>query len=97
MIDNYNPQCAAISPAWMPSMANEEIASTVAYRVTAPAGMRLQGISVPSGANALKGTGAPGAGFQWSGVAQIQADRTTVVDRGRLASVPGPVPRGRPV
>jgi hypothetical protein len=88
--------CPAITPALMQSMANEEIAGTVVYRAAAPVGARLKGTTLPIGAPALTGISVP-AGFHWSGVAQIQVDRTAVVDRNRPASVPGAAPRGRPV
>jgi hypothetical protein len=96
LINDMYLERAAVSLAWVSSVANEEVACPVAYRAAAPDASQFQGTSVPSGANALKGTGAPVAGFQRSGMPQIQADRTTVVDRSRLA-VPGPAPRGRPV
>jgi hypothetical protein len=57
-----------------------------------------QGFTMPTGATAPKGTGAPTAGLRASGGnVQGQAGRMAVVDRYRLADVPGVLPRGVPV
>jgi hypothetical protein len=90
-------QCTATSLVSALPVANEEIASTTVHRATLPIEMQRQGTSVPAGSYLLKGITAPAAGFQWSGVAPMQADRTAVVDRNRLAGGPGPAARGRPV
>jgi len=57
-----------------------------------------QGTTMPTGATAPKGTGVPTAGFRASGVdVQGQGGRMAVIDRNRLADVPGVLPRGAPV
>jgi len=57
-----------------------------------------QGTTMPTGATAPKGTGVPAAGFRASGVdVQGQGGRMAVIDRDRLAYVPGVQPRGAPV
>lgn len=97
MISDLLTQPAAISLAWMPPMANEEITGTVAYRAAAPFVVGQRGTSVPVGADALKGTSLPNAGLHGSGMAQVQAVPTAVADRSRITGDPGAAPRGRPV
>ena len=70
---------------------------TVHYNLVSPLAQH-QGTTLPTGVTAPTGTGAPTAGFRASGVdVQGQGGRMAVIDRNRLADVPGVLPRGAPV
>jgi hypothetical protein len=86
MISNLTcTQHTATSSARKLPLAIEEIAHRAAYRAAAPVGARLRGAAVPT------------ADFQRSRIAPAPVGLMSVGGRNGVNTVPGSVPRGRPV